>query len=77
MSVKAYGVGAQPSLDSRAWGLRTADLGQQVVLSFCCVGALKPGPPAYGPLPNLSAASPWLAAGALKGRPSGWDLDSR
>lgn len=72
------GVGAQPSSDSWVWGLKTAgDSGQQAVLSFCCVGAPRLGPPACGPPLNLSVASPSLAAGALKGRPSGWDLDSR
>lgn len=71
-------VGAQPSLDSWLWGLKMAgDLGQQAALSFCCVGVPRPGPPACGPPPNLSVASPSLAAGALKGRVRGWDLDSR
>lgn len=72
------GVGAQPSLDSWLWGLKTAgDSGQQAALSFCCVGAPRPGPPACGPPPNLSVASPSLVAGALKGRVREWDLDSR
>lgn len=72
------GVVAQLSLDSWLWGLKTAgDLGQQAALSFCCVGVPRPGPPACGPRPNLSVASPLLAAGALKGRVRGWDLDSR
>lgn len=73
-SVKACGFGPGLSLGSQAWdlGMTGGCLHWKAALSFC-VGTPKPGPPASGPPPYLSVASPSPVAGALKG---GGELES-